>query len=235
MKAIFLTFFISCLTISTVAQTNDSLDYPDGDNIIHHLEYSLDYNCDHEQANWVMYSLTENELKFDTERSNDFREDKTVSCTSALLSDYRKSGYDRGHLSPAADNKRSEEVMSESFYMSNMSPQEPGFNRGVWLRLEKQVREWAIEYDSLIIITGPVLTEGLSTIGDNVSVPKYFYKIVYAPIQNKMTAFYIENESSKDDLSSFVFSVDEVEKYTAIDFFPYSGLVELEKRRSFWK
>ena len=102
-----------------------------------------------------------------------------ISTGSASLPDYKGSGYDRGHLAPAGDMKWSTTAMSESFYMSNMSPQEPSFNRGIWNRLESQVRRWAIDNGSVYIATGGVLTDGLKTLGSNsVSVPQYYFKVI---------------------------------------------------------
>ena len=102
-----------------------------GEQIINHFGYSLSYNEDHEQANWVFFELTDYEVSGIEKRKNQFRSDPKVKTKSASLSDYRGSGYDRGHLAPAADMKWSVTTMSESFYMSNMSPQRPSFNRGL--------------------------------------------------------------------------------------------------------
>jgi endonuclease G len=153
---------------------------PDVDEQIRRLTgFDLSYNETHEQANWVMYILTREELEGSVERSDDFRQDKKIPTGSASLADYRKSGYDRGHLAPAADMKWSEEAMSESFLMSNMSPQKPYFNRGIWKKLEEHVREIGRENDSVLVITGPVFKDILDSIGENeVSVPGYYFKLL---------------------------------------------------------
>ena len=109
-----------------------------GEQIIYHTGYTLSYNEKHEQANWVAYELTAQELAGTVKRKDSFKSDPMVKSESASLADYRKSGYDRGHLIPAADMKWSTTAMSESFYMSNMSPQSPSFNRGIWKKLESQ-------------------------------------------------------------------------------------------------
>jgi hypothetical protein len=111
--------------------------------IISHTAYLLSYNEEHEQANWVAYMLTSSKLGSGLERSNRFLEDPLVASGTATNADYAKSGYDRGHLAPAADMSWSMQVMQESFYYSNMSPQLPGFNRGIWKKLEEKVRDWA--------------------------------------------------------------------------------------------
>ncbi|ACF14264.1 DNA/RNA non-specific endonuclease [Chloroherpeton thalassium ATCC 35110] len=191
--------------------------------IVAHQYYTLSYVEKHEQAEWVAYELTKAEALGTITRKDAFREDPSIQTGSATLDDYKKSGYDRGHLAPAADMKFSKEAMSESFFMSNMAPQKPSFNRGIWKELEEKVREWAVQNDRIYVVTGGVLTDGLSTIGaDKVSVPKYFYKVVldYTEPETKAIAFVLPNQNSKKPLSSFAVSIDSVEKLTGIDFFP---------------
>ena len=143
--------------------------------IIRHLGYEFQYSEKHEQAFWVAYELTKKETEKAFERTNEFIPDPSVSTGTATVGDYSKSGYDRGHLAPAADMGWSAQAMKESFYFSNMSPQEPGFNRGIWKKLEEQVRTWAKAYDSIYVVTGPVLKDGLVQLGPNgVSIPKYY-------------------------------------------------------------
>lgn len=191
--------------------------------VVKHEGYSFYYNEEHEQAEWVAYLLTFYEVNGEIERSDNFKTDPFVTTGSAELEDYRGSGYDRGHLAPAADMKWSEEAMNESFYMSNMSPQEPGFNRGIWKELETWVREQAEKNYEIYIVTGPVLTGGpFKKIGDNnVSVPAYFYKVVldyYGPAK-KAIGFILPNRKSERDLSAYSVPVDVVEERTGLDFF----------------
>ena len=194
------------------------------DQIVHHFAYTLNYSEPFEQASWVAYLLTrEHVAKKVAKRTNKFIPDPMVSTGSANNNDYSKSGYDRGHLSPAAENAWSSTAMQESFYYSNMTPQVPAFNRGIWNRLEEKVREWATEYDSLYIATGGVLTSNLPTIGVNkVSVPKYFYKVVlrYSKGNAKGIGFIIPNEGSTAPLRDYVVTIDSVEAMTGIDFYP---------------
>src|SRR5690606_12436904 len=168
--------------------------------IIEYTGFVLAYSEEHEQALWVAYELDQFEATANLyNRTDNFREDPKLTTGSATLADYRGSGFDRGHLAPAADFKFSKVAMSETFYMTNMSPQKPGFNRGVWNKLEALVRNWAIEDEKLYIVTGGVLQDSLATIGDNnVSAPQYFYKIVldYTLPGIKAIAFLMENESS---------------------------------------
>jgi endonuclease G len=192
--------------------------------IVRHEAYTLGYSEKYEQAAWVAYQLTASEVKGTTERENDFRPDPQVVTGSATPEDYRASGYDRGHLAPAADFKSSARFMSESFYMSNMSPQVPEFNRGIWERLESRVRTWVRNDKVLYIVSGPVLKGKLPTIGKRtkVAVPEMYYKIILdlKKPDIKSIAFLLKNEPSSKSLSSFVVSIDEVEKVTGLDFFP---------------
>ena len=155
-------------------------------------------------------------------RTNDFRIDYKVKTGSASLSDYKGSGYDRGHLAPAGDMKWSSTAMSESFFMSNMSPQHPSFNRGIWKKLESTVRNWAVDNGMIYIVTGPILTGNYKTIGHNdVSVPDYYYKVIldYSEPEIKGIGFILSNQKSKSSLQSFAVTIDEVERKTGIDFY----------------
>ena len=192
------------------------------DKIISHTGYSLLYNEKYKQANWVAYELTKEETNKIVERSNKFISDPKVKSVNAFDKDYKGSGYDRGHLAPAADMGWSATTMTESFYYSNMSPQQPGFNRGIWKKLEELVRTWAIENKAVYVVTGPVLAKGLSTIGYNkIAVPNYYYKVIldYQKPNIKGIGFILPNESSKSLLQNYAVSIDSVEKVTGIDFF----------------
>jgi endonuclease G len=190
--------------------------------IISHTGYSLQYNEKYKQANWVAYELTKEETNKIVERSNKFISDPKVRSVNAFDKDYKASGYDRGHLAPAADMGWSTETMRESFYYSNMSPQLPGFNRGIWKKLEELVRTWAIENKAVYVVTGPVLAKGLPTIGYNkIAVPNYYYKVIldYKKPNIKGIGFILPNESSKSLLQNYAVSIDSVEKVTGVNFF----------------
>lgn len=194
-----------------------------GDTIYTHTGFHLLYNEQYEQASWVAYILTREKVLAGTEsRTENFRADTAIVTGSATPGDYLRSGYDRGHLAPAADMKWSSAAMSESFLMSNMSPQTPGFNRGVWSRLENKVRDWALENDSILVITGPVFYGIEEYIGENlVGVPKYYFKVIadISPPDFKVISFLLENSSSREDLISFSVSIDSLETITGYDFF----------------
>lgn len=191
--------------------------------VISHTGYSFLYSEAHEQSRWVAYELTAEETQKRFERSDRFRPDPEVSSETASDADYRRSGYDRGHLAPASDMGWSEQAMEESFYYSNISPQEPSFNRGIWKKLEEQVRQWAIENEALYVVTGPVLTDQLRNIGPNkVSIPEYFFKALlhYRNGKPKAIAFLMPNAASKEPITNFAISIDSLEEVTGLDFFP---------------
>ena len=197
----------------------------EGEQIIRHTGYTLSYNEEAEQPSYVAYELTKAEvLNTNVERDDDFRPDPMVRTASAELSDYRGSGYDRGHLAPAADFRWSAEAMSDTFYLSNMSPQDPSFNRGIWADLEAAVRVMAYENESIYVVTGPVLTDGpYKTIGENeITVPNEYYKVIldYTEPEIKAIGFLLPNEGSSRSLESFATTVDTVEERTGIDFLP---------------
>ena len=192
--------------------------------VTQHSAYSLVYNHKHMQAKWVAYNLTYGNTVGGAERSSKFSIDPSISPRTAVTSDYTKTGYDRGHLAPAGDMKFSVQAMSESFYMSNVSPQLPGFNRGIWKKLEEQFRSWAPSSHPVFVVTGPVLTDPISShIGQTcrISIPQRFYKIMLdtaSPM--RAIAFVLPNNSSTQPLSSFAMSIDEAERITGMDFFP---------------
>ncbi len=190
---------------------------------VSHKYYTLSYSEKDEQAEWVIYFLTKDRLVSGNEkRLNNFRPDPMISTGSSELVDFKGSGYDRGHLVPAGDMKFSFDAMSESFFLSNITPQEPGFNRGIWLRLENLVREWALLYDSLYIVTAGILNADLEKIGPNeVSIPDYFYKVVLRVSSDDVHAICIvlPNQGKDEDLQEFVVPIDSLEKLTEIDFF----------------
>ena len=221
MKRTIFSIFILCILSSVLAQ-GLLPKYGPFDQIIKHKAYTLKYNERAEQAEWVYYVLTAEKAQGKIKRTDDFREDPFVTTGSATLADYKGSGYDRGHLCPAADNAWDRTAMSESFFMSNMSPQVPGFNRGVWKRLEEQVRQWAIENKEIHVVTAGVLTEDLPVIGPNkVAVPRFYYKVIldYLEPELKGIAFILPNESSNKSMASYAVTIDKIEETTGIDFF----------------
>ncbi len=190
--------------------------------LITHEAYELYYVNDAEEAAWVAYTLTENHLNGPYHRSNNFESDPLVRQGSATNYDYAHSGYDRGHLAPAADFSWSNSAMQESFYYSNMTPQDPSFNRGKWKELEEQVRSWTEQYHTVTVVTGPVLTNTNTRIGpDKVVVPQLFYKIIltYKNGVPQAIGFLMKNHALQEALPSYVTSIDKIEEISGINFF----------------
>ena len=189
--------------------------------VVHHQGYSLSYSEFHEQAEWVAYELKKSHLSKSIFKRPYFEVDQAVKTGAASWKNYKNSGYDKGHLCPAGDKKHDQKAYDETFLTSNISPQNPAFNAGIWNSLEQKVRHWARKYDGVFVVTGGVLKGDLATIGnEKVAVPNQFYKIIYDPENEKMIAFLMPNKNSNEPLYHFVVSVDAVEVLTGIDFFP---------------
>ena len=217
MRKIFIILFL-LPTFLFSQETSDFLPTNNGE-LVHHTYYSLSYSEQHEQAEWVFYEIKKERILGLVSRKNNFRSDNSVSTNSATLSDYKGSGFDRGHLAPAHDFSFNKDAMSESFYMSNMSPQDPSFNRGIWGKLEKLVRNLGTN-SSIYVVTGPILSSCSSFIGSNkVCVPEYYYKVIYDPSEQKMISFILPNIKGDQDLDYYVCTTDSLENLTNIDFF----------------
>ncbi|MFA9389843.1 MAG: DNA/RNA non-specific endonuclease [Prolixibacteraceae bacterium] len=187
--------------------------------IVEHTYYKLAYSEKDEGALWVFYHLKPEFVDGSAKRKDNFREDPLVSTGSAALDDYVGSGYDRGHLCPAASMSINQTAMDESFFMSNMSPQSPSLNRGRWKSLETKEREWVKVLGEEYVVAGAIYTNPIKTIGANeVTVPKYYYKIIWDG-HGKVIGFIMPNEKCNNELESYVVSVDSIEQLTGIDFF----------------
>lgn len=190
--------------------------------IIEYTGMTVSFNKDMHVPNWVAYELTATETCGEETRSNRFMTDPEVEgCASPA--DYKNTGFDRGHMAPAADMKWSRQAMEESFYMTNIVPQVRSLNSGTWGRLENKCRQRAQTDSAVIIISGPVLTDEiemrLGTTG--VAVPKRLFKVILSPYSNPPQAigFIIPNGTIKGGMMSCAVPVDSVEKVTGHDFF----------------
>lgn len=192
--------------------------------ILKRTGYVASYNKTTLLPNWVAWHLTAERTEGSAKRSGvDFAEDTEVPEPRATDWDYYNSGYDRGHMCPAADNKWSKKAMEESFLFTNMCPQNGNLNRGDWNEMEMACRKWAKKYGDLYIVCGPILYKGKhKTIGKNkVVVPEAFFKVVLRTGDNPQAiGFIYKNTSGNRSKDSYVNTVDEVERITGIDFFP---------------
>lgn len=230
----------------------DGLELPVIDNaefIIRNKEgrYTLFYDTMYRQAGWVAYRLTRTELDAGTvKRSNSFRCDPHVlshGWPAASDSDYKGSGFDRGHLLPSADRCGSSQENRATFLLSNISPQCPELNRGVWRLLEEQVRRWTFLYDTLYIVTGGDLAGRLQRIEGGIGVPERFFKaiLLYSDTECQTIAFLIPNEERlSKDFFSYALSVDSLETRLKMDLFPalpddVEARVEAQVDCLFWR
>ena len=200
------------------AQPNSSADAV----LLAHTAFTISYVEKYGNPEWVAYRLTKPEQEITIKRySGNFKVDPKFS-NCATHADYTNSGYDRGHIFPAA-NAWTEEIMKESFFTTNITPQLHPFNAGIWLRMEEKEREWAKLYDTLYVVSGTVLTDGLPVIGKktDVAVPEYFFKVflVNTVQEQKAIAFYVSGDKGYDSKpQEFAISVDSLQKITGFDF-----------------
>ncbi len=208
--------------------------YPGGDcTILVKEHYVICYDDANRVPDWVTYHLTRQNLAGEIPRTDDFRADPNLpSGERAELADYRHSGYDRGHMAPAAAFKRSATAMSETFLLSNMSPQRPNLNRHIWRRLEQDVRSLASAHGSIWVFTGTLYLDQtrnpidpIAFIGrSRVAVPTHFYKVILCEHTTgtvELFAFLMENrlQPLTGQPQDYLVSVDEVENMSGLDFF----------------
>ena len=188
--------------------------------------YTVSYNPDLCIPNWVAWELNEEKLVERESRNSKFvpnpklPEDKAVTTK-----EYTGSGWDRGHMCPAGDNKYHWRAMNESFYMTNICPQNHNLNRGDWKELEEACRRWA-EVEPVYIVCGPInyRTPKYGYIGKTfrIRVPDAFFKVVLTGMQSgkpRAIGFIYKNEAGNNKRDHYVNSVDEVERITSMDFF----------------
>lgn len=217
--------------------------------------YTVSYNSETKNPNWVAWHLTKSHTSGSFQRSQEvFAEDMDVKAPRATDRDYYNSRYDRGHMCPAGDNKWDKQAMMESFLFTNVCPQNHGLNKYEWNYLEIACREWAKEYGAVDIVCGPIYSSvsdryrigkgsqgEQKTIGRNkVWVPDAFFKVILCRQgRPKAIGFIYRNEGVKQRVDEAVCSVDKVEALTGIDFFPslddrVERLVESEASFSDW-
>jgi endonuclease G len=201
--------------------------------------YALAHNPKNKTPDWVAEHLTKEKASAHMGRKNYFAPDPDLpKGERAELTDYKDSGFDRGHMAPAADMRWDMKAYKECFYLSNMVPQVgPGMNQGIWKNLEEKVRKWAITRGELYIYTGPIYDEppdALETIGDNeVAIPTHLYKIIYDPKRKEAIAFLMPNEELETkNMPQYLVSVDKVEKETGLDFLSALNLAEQKRIES---
>ena len=212
-------------------------------NLISREGYTLLYNSQRLLPEWVAYELTALETEGKEKRGEHFKKDPEIQGLQADVADYRNSGWDKGHMAPAADMKWSERAMDDCFYLTNICPQDHKLNTGTWKKLEEQCREYARYFGHIYIVCGPIVENNrYGTIGDNgVMVPDGFFKVILAPYHGeyKGVGFLFENKKGGKKIVEHAATIDEVERVTGIDFYPslpddVEDVVEAEIEKSVW-
>lgn len=183
--------------------------------------FAIGHDADARTPAWVIERLTLGGSFGGVERTEDFKPDPDLlPGRRAELRDYVGSGFDRGHMAPAADMTFSNQAMSESFYLSNIAPQNPTLNRGAWARLEQQVRDWLLQRPELVVITGPMWGAQRTTIGTTpVRVPYAFFKVIYDPNRSEAVAFVYTNVApDAADLAAHRVPLEQLEALTGLAF-----------------
>ncbi len=190
--------------------------------MVFHTGFTLSYNTQWRIPNWVAYELTAQKANGSVKRDGGFYEDPAVGRHTATASDYRGSGYSRGHMAPAGDMKWNADAMHESCYYSNVCPQNRSLNNGVWNSIEAQIRKATRYFDRIYVVCGPVLPEHPQTIGANrVAVPQAFFKAILAVKGESFSsiAFYCSNSNLPSPYTQYTLSVDELEERIGLDLF----------------
>lgn len=213
--------------VDRAALAGEALDYArvqagTPEQIVEYEGFRVSFNQDNKTPNWVAWELLGSEADGPVKRSDNFWQDPAVKgCPDRK--DYSNSGFDRGHLCPAADQKWSVEAMNDCFSMANMAPQDHSLNSGAWATLEKKERVWAQRDSAIVIIAGPIYTDSdRQRIGNaGVRVPSAFFKVMIAPYLDKPRGigFVYPNMSAPGNMKNYAMSIDDVEKITGMDFF----------------
>lgn len=187
-----------------------------------HSNYAIHYRYDTKTAEYVVEHLGDTDITGPAKRKDNFRQDPKVNDNKeATLEDYRGQPYDRGHLVPAANNRTDSNQMSESFYLTNMIPQDPGNNRGIWRILEIGIRDTALDGGDIYVASGTIYHPNYKSIGNGVGVPDELWKVVYNKTTHQTIAFLLPNARlNTRDLHKYATTVDAVAAATGINFFP---------------
>ena len=192
--------------------------------------YTACYDTEWNLPVWVSYHLNADllEREYNKRPSGYPKDAQYPELKSNALS---KSGYDHGHLAPAADFTWSEEAYLQSFLMSNMSPQHGCFNQKGWCHLEGTVRKWVEECDSCnaYVVSGAIMNNWIDTLCINeetkIFVPESYYKVILLQEKNgtsKTIGFIVPNSDIDNySIDNYAVTVQEVEKQTQLNFFAF--------------
>jgi endonuclease G len=201
--------------------------------IINRSSYTVSYNATTRLPNWVMWHLTAEHTDGPLKRMNNFHEDEECPLPRATLQDYRGSGWSRGHMCPAGDNKWDGDAMYESFLLTNCCPQNANLNSGTWNQIEISCRRWAEMYGDIYIVCGPIFfRQEHEMIGENnVVVPEAFFKVIVCLNKGheKGIGFICRNTDGNRKKDLYVNSIRQVERITGMTFFPHLSATVVDK------
>ena len=204
--------------------------YGEAEDIVRHLGYTASYNHTTLCPDWVAWELTADEAEGELNGKFSFSRDPMVSGPKACREDYSRSGWDKGHMAPRADMRWSLQALEESYFFTNICPQDHTMNSSAWRKIEELTRRMARRHGSVLVVCGPLYTSHAhGSIGDNaVQVPDAFYKaLAVNTTEGWQTVGYIVDNSPQDGAPKrYAVSVDSVEtlvsrsRSTATDLFP---------------
>lgn len=242
----FFVFFVLC-QICDAQSRKTLIELPaikQGEQVITHIGYTTSYNSKTLNPNWVAYELTKEEVQGECKGKTSFCWDPDVKGRKSRREDYKnEQNWDKGHMAPRADMKWSVQAFEESYYLSNICPQNHDLNAGDWLKTERLARRMAERYGKVYIICGPVfIFNKYGTLGENkVWIPDAFFKALLIKVNGRYEsiAFYMSNESQKNDLMHYVRTVNDIESLLKMDLFPalpdsVEEAVESTFYRSIW-
>lgn len=220
---VFLLFTSGCCCAQDVKGRMEMPEITKDDVILDYTGFTVSYNCETLTPKWVAYELTKEEIDGDVSRRSGYSMDLDFHGRQAMREDYSNSSWDKGHMAPAADMKWSERAMKESFYLTNVCPQNHSLNGKSWHALEKRVRSWAQQYGRVYTVCGPVYGENkYGKIGKNgVQIPDAFFKAVLVPYEESYAgvAFLMENDEISHPISQSYMTIDDLELIIGIDLF----------------
>ena len=235
MKLRWCLIFLICSNVFSANHTCNDI-------LLEHKYYKTCFNSSKKLARWVSYKLSEDMFRGNARRSNKFSIDPLIPKLSPKPKHYQGSGFDRGHLAPAGDMNINQTAMDQSFYMTNISAQEPSFNRGIWKKLENLIRNLTEANKVYEVVTGPVFKFKKKSFNSRyLNVPQAFYKIIFYQdkFETKVLAFLIPNKKSNESLTEFLIPVNTIEALTGIDFFQelpdnVENVIEAQVRPQNW-
>lgn len=198
--------------------------YADSEDIVRHVGYTASYNHQTLCPDWVAWELTAEELVEVHNFDCSFSWDPTVQNPKASREDYSRSGWDKGHMAPRADMKWDANALQESYFFTNICPQDHEMNSQAWRKIEELTRRLARRYSSVLVVCGPVFDSvNHRHIGPNcVHVPDRFFKAIAVMVGEEWhtVAFLVENNRQTRSPRQYAVTVDSVEAVIGRDLFP---------------